>query len=93
MKKAIMVLLLSFVCLTLSGCLPGDGTNSPENPAGFLWGIWHGWVAPISLITGFFKKNIRLYEAINQGWSYDLGFYLAVIGGFGGVSLARKNRR
>jgi hypothetical protein len=26
----------------------------------------------------------------NTGWSYDFGFYIAVIAGFGGVSLSRK---
>ena len=40
----IIILLLSDVCR--------DGRNTRERPAGFLWGIWHGWIAPISLILG-----------------------------------------
>jgi len=78
----------------LSSCLPGDGTAGPEHPANFLWGIWHGWIAPISLIVHFFRENIRIYETFNTGWWYDFGFYIAIIGGFGGISLTRrKNRR
>jgi hypothetical protein len=43
-------------------------------------------MAPISLIVGFFDKNIRVYETFNTGWWYDFGFYIAVISGFGGIS-------
>ncbi len=70
--------------------MPGDGTHTPEKPAGFLWGIWHGWIAPVSLIIGLFKKNVRIYEVMNKGWWYDLGFYMAVISGFGGLNLVRR---
>jgi len=75
---------------TLTGCVPGDGVNDNSQPAGFFWGIWHGWIAPISLIVGVFNHNIRLYEINNTGWWYDLGFYIAVISGFGGLSLTRR---
>lgn len=78
--------------LLLTACLPGDGTATPEQPAGFFWGVWHGWVAPISLILGWFDDKTRIYEVLNKGWSYDLGFYMAVISGFGGLSLARSKR-
>lgn len=94
MKFKYMVLILMLFCTVtlLSGCVPGDGTNNDQNQAGFFWGIWHGWAAPISLIIGFFKPNIRLYEVFNSGWWYDLGFYIAVISGFGGISLFRKKK-
>lgn len=95
MKKKILLLisLITALSFILSGCIPGDGAHSPSNPAGFLWGIWHGWLAPISIIVGFFDKNIRVYEVMNTGWWYDFGFYIAVISGFGGLSLFRKNRK
>ena len=79
--------------LVLSSCLPGDGKASLEKPAGFLSGIWHGWMAPISLIVGIFKASIRVYEPNNSGWWYDFGFYLAIVGGFGGLSFSRHVRR
>lgn len=79
--------------ISLTGCLPGDGTSSEEKPAGFLWGIWHGWIAPVSLIVGLFKDNIRIYEVFNKGLSYDFGFYIAVISGFGSISLFRRKNK
>ena len=77
----------------LAGCVPGDGTSTLEDPDGFLWGIWHGWIAPISLIWGLFDCTIRVYEPINTGWWYDFGFYMAIIGGFGGLSLIRRRSK
>jgi hypothetical protein len=78
--------------VVLTGCVPGDGTYSAAKPAGFFWGIWHGWIAPVSLILGLFKGNIRIYETMNTGWWYDFGFYIAIISGFGGISLARGKK-
>ena len=94
-KKAVLILaLLLVLCLfTLTGCMPGDGTYTPDKPAGFLWGIWHGWIAPISLILSFFRDNINIYEPVNTGFWYDFGFYIAIISGFGGLSLSRKKHK
>ncbi len=91
-KNALWATILFIALATLTGCIPGDGRNTVQKPAGFFWGIWHGWVAPISLIISIFKKNIRLYEAFNNGWLYDFGFYIAVISGFGGLSLFRRRK-
>lgn len=76
----------------LTGCVPGDGTYSAADPAGFFWGIWHGWIAPLSLIVGLFNDTWRVYEPFNTGWWYDFGFYIAIISGFGGLSLRRRKR-
>lgn len=83
--------LSALLLLTLTGCVPGDGTCSRDDPAGFFWGIWHGWLAPISLGWGLFNAKIRLYESANTGWWYDLGFYMAIISGFGGLSFVRRH--
>lgn len=92
LKYSLLALLLIVSAFALSGCAPGDGANNDTHPAGFFWGIWHGWIAPISLIIGIFKHDIRIYEVNNTGWWYDLGFYIAVISGFGGLSLSRRKR-
>ena len=79
--------------VVLMGCAPGtERYPSSEEPATFLHGIWHGWIAPVSLIWGIFNNSIRVYEVNNTGWWYDLGFYMAVISGFGSLSLARKSK-
>lgn len=83
----------ALMLLVLTGCVPGDGTYTSANPAGFFWGIWHGWIAPISLIMGLFNRNVSIYETINTGWWYDFGFYMAIISGFGGLSLFRNRHK
>lgn len=86
----VIVLLLAFV---LTGCLPGDGVRTANRPGNFFTGIWHGWVAPVSLIVGAFNKNISVYEGYNTGWWYDFGYYIAIISGFGSLALFRNRRR
>jgi len=56
------------------------GRNTAADPAGFSAGVvWHGWVAPISVIVASFEMHIRgLRMWPNTGWWYDLGSYLAV---------------
>ena len=89
-----LLLVLAVLALVLSACAPGGGQFSlPDDRAGFLTGIWHGWIAPITLVWHLFDHNIRIYEPINTGWWYDFGFYMAVISGFGGLSLVRGRRR
>jgi len=92
-KKIILMMVLLIFVLSLTGCMPGDGSYNVEEPANFLWGIWHGWIAPISLIRGFFNHNIHVYEVYNTGWWYDFGFYMAIISGFGGLSLSRHHNK
>ncbi len=93
MARRLLCILLLTVLMLQSGCLPGDGKHTVEKPAGFFWGIWHGWLAPVSLIWGIFNSDIRVYEPLNTGWWYDVGFYMAVVSGFGGLSLSRRKRK
>jgi len=95
MKKHVLylVLVLLMVCICLSGCVPGDGTNSAGHLAGVFSGIWHGWIAPFSLIYSLFNKSISIYEVYNNGFWYDFGFYMAIISGFGGLALFRKKKK
>lgn len=89
-KQLMLVCLASILMILMSGCVPGDGSYTDENRAGFFWGIWHGWLAPVSLIMGIFNNQLRVYETLNTGWWYDLGFYMAIISGFGSLSFFRK---
>lgn len=86
------VVLASILSLGLAGCVPGDGSCTAADPAGFWSGIWHGWVAPVSLVWGLLDPAVRVYEAQNTGWWYDFGYYMAIISGFGGLSLLRRHR-
>ncbi|WP_142413885.1 hypothetical protein [Hathewaya massiliensis] len=52
--------------------------------AGFLAGVWHGLIAPITFIVSMFNPNIRIYETNNVGRLYDLGFVIGISTSFGG---------
>lgn len=94
MKKIMTIMLMTLMILVfVTGCMPGDGSYTEGHMANFISGIWHGWIAPISLIRSLFNSNIRIYEVNNTGWWYDLGFYMAIISGFGGISLSRKRKK
>ncbi|MHB1484617.1 MAG: hypothetical protein ACYCYI_08115 [Saccharofermentanales bacterium] len=92
-KILLLTTMLIPVFLLMTGCIPGDGTSTPNDKAGFFWGIWHGWIAPVSLIISIFKSEISIYEVNNVGILYNFGYYIAVISGFGGLALNRKRRR
>ncbi len=92
-RKLLPYVLFVVAVLIFTSCLPGGGSHSPLKPAGFLSGIWHGWIAPFSLILSIFNKSISIYEPFNTGWWYDFGFYISIISGFGGIQFIRKKRK
>ncbi len=92
-KQLLFFALISIlIVIVLSACMPNPSQTAGHNPAGFFKGVWHGWIAPISIIVGFFNDTTRVYDPNNTGWWYDFGFYMAVISGFGGLSLVRKKQ-
>lgn len=93
MKRIFLVILVLALAFLLLACVPGDGSASSSRPAGFFSGIWHGWIAPVTLLIGLFNRRIGIYEVANSGWWYDLGYYMAVISGFGGLALIRSKKR
>lgn len=92
-SKLKLLLIVILILVLFTGCIPGDGSYSKDDPAGFLSGIWHGWIAPLSLILSLGPNNFRIYEVNNIGFWYDFGFYIAIISGFGGLSLSRKKKK
>lgn len=88
----ILIIALMLLCLLLSACAPGN-ERFQSKPAGFFWGIWHGWIAPVSLIWHLFDHKINIYEPNNTGFWYQLGFYGAIVGGFGSLSLTRRKKK
>ena len=65
-------------CVALAGCgfVGSPGGLSTDTP-GFLMGLWHGLLAPWTLIARFFI-NVEMYALPNTGFNYDLGFLLGV---------------
>ena len=63
----------------LSSCAAGDAQFTPEAPAGFWYGLWHGVISVISLVIHLFNESVVVYETDNRGAWYDFGFLLGVI--------------
>jgi len=72
---------------------PNPLLNEPDENgrlAGLGQGLWHGLIAPVTLVSSFFNENIQMYEVHNNGNQYNLGFLVGValvfliLGLFGG---------
>jgi hypothetical protein len=100
MKKTIVILLLAALLLALTACAAGPNpqaglqrVESAPHPAGFLLGLWHGLIAPITFVISLFNHNVSVYEVYNsRGW-YDFGFLLGLSIAFGGGGRASKRNR
>ncbi|MFH0838279.1 MAG: hypothetical protein V1880_03375 [Patescibacteria group bacterium] len=79
-NNAKIFILIALISLILTGCtFAGDSSALTSGTPGFLMGIWHGFVAPYTLIVRFFL-DIKMYAVPNSGFTYDLGFLLGIIG-------------
>ena len=43
-------------------------------PAGFIAGLWHGFIAPISTFAAMGNPAVRTYETRNAGRLYSIGY-------------------
>ena len=65
--------------------LRSPGANPQLNEAdadgrvsGFVQGLWHGIIAPVSVIGSFFNPAMQMYEVHNNGRDYNLGFLIGI---------------
>jgi hypothetical protein len=70
------VLFLLVVLIPVS-CLPSVERDSPR--AGFWWGVWHGAVSVVSFTVSIFNPDVRIYQAHNHRFWYDLGFIIGLV--------------
>ena len=90
--QATRVLVLGVVVMVLLlGCAagPNDSRGTPdqeEHVAGFWHGLWHGIIAPVTLVISLFSEHVNLYDVHNNGGWYNVGFFfgMAIILGGGG---------
>jgi hypothetical protein len=69
----------STVLLTTPGPNPEQSKeDAAGRVAGIVQGLWHGLIAPITLIGSFFNPNMQMYEVHNNGKEYNLGFLFGV---------------
>ncbi|HEY3477057.1 MAG TPA: hypothetical protein VGK56_20750 [Anaerolineales bacterium] len=56
-------------------------------------GLWHGLIAPITLVLSFFDPSVRMYEVHNAGSEYDFGFMIGLTLIFALLGLFIRMRR
>ena len=60
---------------------PNPQLNEPDDGgrvSGFVQGLWHGIIAPVSVVGSFFNPAMQAYEVHNNGRDYNLGFLIGV---------------
>jgi len=57
-------------------------------PAGFLGGLWHGWIALITFLISLFNAKVSVWETNNNGRWYEFGFLIG-IGAFTSQGIVR----
>ncbi len=85
---------LLVAALLLTSCAAGPNDAAGSGSAGFLLGLWHGLILPVTFFISLFTDQTNVYEAANNGNLYDFGFILGAassLGGGGGAGA--KGRR
>ncbi|MCF6170232.1 MAG: hypothetical protein L3J66_04545 [Bacteroidales bacterium] len=92
MRKYFNFLMIATVALAFTSCAPGsEGFNT--EPAGFLMGLWHGFISLFTFIISLFVDGVGMYEINNNGAWYNFGFILGVSAFFGGSSKGTCGRK
>lgn len=91
-KKFALIGLIVFTAIIFTACADVTQIDACRagTPYGFLGGLWHGIIAPVSFIGSVFSENIAMYAVNNNGGWYDFGFVLGAGILFGGGSRASR---
>jgi hypothetical protein len=60
---------------------PNPQVNEPDDNgrlAGLVQGLWHGLIAPVTVVGSFFNPDMQMYEVHNNGQEYNVGFLIGV---------------
>ena len=81
-----------FILILISSCAANESVEEclTGDTYGFFWGIWHGIIAPISLVISLFDRDVVMFAVNNSGFFYALGF---LIGSGGWGILASKAKK
>jgi len=61
--------------------IPGPNSKykiEGAKPAGFLGGLWHGYIAVITFVVSLFNPKVMMWEINNNGRLYELGFLIGI---------------
>ncbi|HEU4512893.1 MAG TPA: hypothetical protein VFR87_07290 [Nocardioidaceae bacterium] len=83
------------VLLLLTSCA-ADGNaaaGGPGSQPGFLYGLWHGFITPVTFLISLFTDDVGIYEVRNNGAWYDFGYVLGLSFIFSGGGVGASARR
>ena len=94
LRAAPIAIAFVVLVLVLSACVAGANPEVGAPPAaGFLLGLWHGLISPITFLVSLFNDKVSIYEVHNDGNWYDFGFVLGAGILFGGFFRAGQSAR
>jgi len=89
MKRSITALAAT---LLLAACVATEAPSAVNPVApGFLLGVWHGFIFPVSFIISLFTDDIAVYAVPNNGTWYDFGYFVGIV--FIGIGARTSKRR
>ncbi len=92
MTRVIKIAGWAALLLTLAACTAGSAEAQHTASQGPLWqfilGVWHGVIAPFTLIAEVLNAflphllpwSVHFYEPKGTGVLYDVGFYFGLVG-------------
>ena len=69
----------ALLLLLLGGCAHQVITSVQPAAPGFLLGLWHGFIFPLSWVGSLFSSDIAVYAVPNNGGWYDFGYFLGIV--------------
>lgn len=85
-----LALVAALVLLASCAASGNPEAGGPGAQPGFLYGLWHGLITPVTFVVSLFTDGVGIYEVDNSGGWYDFGYVLGLSvvfgGGVGGAS-------
>ena len=96
-NKLILPLVLIAIIILATACFAGGNPTEGiadefGSTAGFLRGLWHGFIAPFTFFVSLFT-DIHFYEVHNNGGWYNFGFVIGAGIIFSGSGRASRMKR
>lgn len=94
--KTLSFLVIFLLILLISACANPEAIEScveVSNQKGFLFGLLHGFLAPVTFLISLFSEDVAMYAVNNNGGWYDFGFLLGIGGFSGGIFKSSSKKK
>lgn len=94
LSKLLVFTALSIIIFTFASCAGVEPVQEclKGKQYGFLYGLLHGFITPVSFVVSLFDDNVAIYAVNNRGGWYDFGFLLGS-GGWGMLAGNKSKRK